>query len=142
MAIVLNPGKQQDQFREEMFCWNELPELLLADDLFGTQKDHLDSISTIISEDEDEDEDWDDDEEYEDEEFEDDDEEGEEFEEDDEADGEDGPGGQDGRQRQALHLARSLSQRRAGRRWGWASGRARRSARWWGRRPRWRRRSP
>ena len=85
MAIVLNPGKQQDQSRGEMFCWNELPELLLVDDLFGSQKDCLPSIPTIISEDEDEDEDWDDDEEYEDEEFEDEEEgEGEEFEEGDE----------------------------------------------------------
>ena len=85
MAIVLNPGKQQDQSHGEMFCWNELPELLLVDDLFGSQKDCLPSIPTIISEDEDEDEDedWDDDEEYEDEEFEDEDE-GEEFEEGDE----------------------------------------------------------
>ena len=88
MAIVLNPGKQQDQSHGEMFCWNELPELLLVDDLFGSQKDCLPSIPTIISEDEDEDEDWDDDEEYEDEEFEDEDE-GEEFEEgDDESDDE------------------------------------------------------
>ena len=66
MAIVLNPGKQQDEFRGEMFCWNELPELLLVDDLFDLQKDYLRPIPTIFSEDEeDEDEDWDDDEEYE-----------------------------------------------------------------------------
>ena len=83
MAIVLNPGKQQDKFRGEMFCWNDLPELLLVDDLFDSQKDHLRPIPTIISEDEDEDEDWDDDEEYEDEEYEEE-EEGEEFEDEDE----------------------------------------------------------
>ena len=86
MAIVLNPGKQQDKFRGEMFCWNDLPELLFVDDLFDSQKDHLRPIQTIISEDEeDEDEDWDDDEEYEDEEYE---EEGEEMVGDEDIDGE------------------------------------------------------
>ena len=104
MAIVLNPGKQQDEFRGEMFCWNELPELLLVDDLFDSQKDHLRPIPTIIAEDdEDEDEDWDDDEEYEDEEYEDEDE-GEEFEEgddesDDESDDEDEYEDEDDRRR-------------------------------------------
>ena len=70
-----------------MFCWNELPELLLVDDLFDSHRDQLHSLPTIISEDEDED--WDDeeyeDEDYEDEEYEDD----EEFEEGDEESDED-----------------------------------------------------
>ena len=48
MAIVLNPGKQQDEFRGEMFCWNELPELFLVDDLFDLQKDCLRPIPTKI----------------------------------------------------------------------------------------------
>ena len=49
MAIVLNPGKQQDEFRGEMFCWNELPELLLVDDLFDLQKDYLLNFKSIHS---------------------------------------------------------------------------------------------
>ena len=56
VAIVLNPGKQQDKFRGEMFCWNELPELLLVDDLFDSQKDHLRPIPTIIAEDDEDEE--------------------------------------------------------------------------------------
>ena len=82
MAIVLNPVKQQGECHREMFCWNELPELLLVDDLFDSHRDQLHSLPTIISEDEDED--WDD-EEYEDEDYEDDEyEDDEEFEEGDE----------------------------------------------------------
>ena len=86
MAIVLNPDKQQDKSGGEMFCWNELPELLQADDLFDPTKNHLQSLPTVISEDEseDEDEDWEDDEEYEDEEYEYEDEDGDEDEDEDE----------------------------------------------------------
>ena len=72
VTIVLNPSEPQDVSRADVFCWNELPELLSADDLFDSTNDLTDPVTAIVAEDEDEDEDWeDDDEEYEDEEYED-----------------------------------------------------------------------
>ena len=69
MTIVLKPGKQQDVSRADVFCWTELPELLLADDLFESSQHRSGSIPSIVAEDDDEDEDWDDeDDEYEDDE--------------------------------------------------------------------------
>ena len=78
MTIVLNPSEPQDVSRADVFCWNELPELLSADDLFDATPELSESVTSIVAEDDDEDEDWEDedeefeDEEYEDEEYEDD----------------------------------------------------------------------
>lgn len=90
VTIVLNPVEQQDASRADVFCWNELPELLLADDLFDSASDQPGPHADVVAEDDDEDEDWDEDEdeeyedeeEYEEEEYEDDEEEEDEGDED------------------------------------------------------------
>lgn len=60
MTIVLNPSEQQDAARADVFCWNELPELLLADDLFDSTTELNGPVTGIVAEDDDEDEDWED----------------------------------------------------------------------------------
>ena len=68
VTIVASPRGQQDVMTADVFSWNELPDLMAAEELFDSASPYgIDESSIVARDDEDDDED-------EDEEFEDDDE--------------------------------------------------------------------
>jgi len=82
VTIVTSPRGHQDVLAADVFSWNELPELMAAEELFDAAPFGLEAPATLAGRDEDEDEEEDEDDDYDDDDDDDDDEEEDEDEDD------------------------------------------------------------